>query len=197
MAGQSEEWDHQYTQGRWQFLNELKETARYGIISAWLTQTQSVDSVLDVGCGEAILYHHLKSSDLQNYHGVDVSDVALNRAKRAFENVHLTQSDLESFTPKHSELFSAIVFNEVLYFCEKPERQLERYASFLKPAGVIAISMYTPSRGTSGANKSVQRLWQETDNLECWQLLDDLELKSKVKNVSWKLRLVSPIRLTD
>ncbi|SFK91371.1 Methyltransferase domain-containing protein [Pseudovibrio ascidiaceicola] len=190
----SDDWDRQYEAGRWHFLNDIKEAARYGILSAWLGQTGTTRAVLDVGCGEAILYHYLKSSGLQRYCGVDLSEIALGNANVAEECVQLVQSDLESFNVKTADKFSAIVFNEVLYFCEEPELQLNRYAKFLEDNGVIAISMYTPAREKSGANRSIQKVWSETDKSDHWKVLDDLELKSCSKNVGWKLRLVRPVR---
>jgi 2-polyprenyl-3-methyl-5-hydroxy-6-metoxy-1,4-benzoquinol methylase len=190
----SDDWDRQYKAGRWHFLNDIKEAARYGILSAWLGQTGTTRAVLDVGCGEAILYHYLKSSGLQRYCGVDLSEIALGNANVGEECVQLVQSDLESFNAKSEDTFSAIVFNEVLYFCEEPELQLNRYAKFLDDDGVIAISMYTPAREKSGANRSIQKVWGETDKSNHWKVLDDLELKSYSKNVGWKLRLVRPAR---
>ncbi|KZL06069.1 class I SAM-dependent methyltransferase [Pseudovibrio sp. Ad26] len=194
MEDLSDDWDRQYEAGRWHFLNDIKEAARYGILSAWLGQTETTRAVLDVGCGEAILYHYLKSSGLQRYCGVDLSEIALGNANVAEECVQLVQSDLESFHVKTADKFSAIVFNEVLYFCEEPELQLNRYAKFLDDDGVIAISMYTPAREKSGANRSIQKVWGETDKSDHWKVLDDLELKSYSKNVGWKLRLVRPVR---
>lgn len=194
MEDLSGDWDRQYEAGRWHFLNDIKEAARYGILSAWLGQTATTHAVLDVGCGEAILYHYLKPSGLQRYCGVDLSEIALSNAKVGEEHVQLVQSDLESFNAKPEETFSAVVFNEVLYFCEEPELQLNRYAKFLEDDGVIAISMYTPAREKSGANRSIKKIWDETDKTDLWQVLDDLELKSFSKNVGWKLRLVRPAR---
>ena len=197
MEDLSDDWDRQYKAGRWHFLNDIKEAARYGILSAWLGQTAANRAVLDVGCGEAILYHYLKPLGLQQYCGVDLSEIALGNARARLECAQLVQSDLESFNVKQEDTFSAIVFNEVLYFCEEPELQLNRYAKFLEDDGVIAISMYTPSREKSGANRSIQKVWGETDNTDRWQVLDDLELKSFSKNVSWKLRLVRAARQSE
>ncbi|QUS57276.1 class I SAM-dependent methyltransferase [Pseudovibrio brasiliensis] len=197
MEEQSEDWDRQYKEGRWHFLNDIKEAARYGILSAWLGQTEASRNVLDVGCGEAILYHYLTASGLQHYCGVDLSETALSKAEVIPNEAQLVQSDLENFSPKSGQRFTAIIFNEVLYFCEDPEQQLKRYAEFLEPDGVIAISMYTPAREKSGAHKSLQKVWAETDKATHWQVLDDLELNSRSKNVGWKLRLVKPVRSTD
>ncbi len=194
MENLSDEWDRQYKAGRWHFLNDIKEAARYGILSAWLEQTATTRAVLDVGCGEATLYHYLKSSGLKQYCGIDLSEIALGNACVTKDCTWLVQSDLESFTPKPEDTFSAIVFNEVLYFCEEPELQLNRYAKFLEDDGVIAISMYTPAREKSGANRSIRKVWGETNNTDRWQVLDDLELKSYSKKADWKLRLVRPVR---
>ncbi|KZL21009.1 dTDP-3-amino-3,4,6-trideoxy-alpha-D-glucopyranose [Pseudovibrio axinellae] len=194
MQETSEDWDHQCGEGRWHFLNDVKEAARYGILTAWLTHTAALRSVLDVGCGEAILYHHLKARGLGKYCGVDLSEAALSQTALKQTKAQLQQCDLESFLPQVGANYSAIVFNEVLYFCEEPEGQLNRYAEFLEDNGVIVISMYSPARKGSGANRTIKRIWEETDIKERWQVLDDLELTSFSKNIGWKLRLVTPAR---
>lgn len=197
MEDPSSNWDREYHEGRWHFLNDIKEAARYGILSAWLGQCDAADKVLDVGCGEAIFYHYLKTLGLKHYCGVDLSEAALARAKVDLNHAELIKSDLVSYTCKPEQRYSAIVFNEVLYFCENPEIQLRKYAGYLSDNGVIAISMYAPDRETSGANKTIKKVWQETDNSIQWRVLDDLELKSSAKNVGWKLRLIQPINISE
>lgn len=56
---------------------------------------------------------------------------------------------------------------------------------------MIAISMYSPKRPESGANRLIARLWEATDGDE-WEVLDDCRLTSDAKNVTWRLRLIRP-----
>lgn len=190
----TEQWDEQHASGKWDFLRNVNEVARYGILAAWLQRCNALQAVLDAGCGEALLYHHLKPFGLGCYTGIDVSKSALTKAKVDPDHGKLVTADLEHFDVGSMPQYSGIVFNEVLYFCEQPEKILQNYAMVLKQNGVIAISMYAPERPGSGANRSIRRVWEETDDAHQWQVLDDIDLRSDAKNVRWKMRLVQPKR---
>lgn len=181
-------WDDEYDAGRWMFLRGLKEQARSGIIAAWLKQADALDSVLDVGCGECLLFPFLKPYGMRRYTGVDVSPKALGAAPVGAGD-RLVEATLEDFDPV-AETFSAVVFNEVLYFPKDPARQVRRYRAFLRPGGVMAVSMYAPNRPDSGAHKAIAAVWAETDG-GAYSILDDLTIRGEVKNVTWKLRLVA------
>ena len=184
-ATNAAEWDEEYRAGRWDFLQDVKESARYGIVAGWLASTRSTRALLDVGCGEGLLYHHLALPPAR-YVGVDLSPASFEKATLDPATCRFVAADLHNFQPEDGERFSAIVFNEVLYFSPEPEAQLLRYAGMLEEGGVIAVSMYAPKRPTSGAHKLIARTWEA---LEAWTVLDDLTLSSAAKDVTWKLRL--------
>lgn len=185
------EWDDEYRRGRWAFLGALTESGRYGILTGWLAETGTAASVLDIGCGEGVLLRHIEPLNPRRYVGVDLSAAAFENTTIAADRGRFEAADLHEFVPRAGERFSAVVFNEVLHFCDDPGAQLSRYAAFLEPGGVIAVSMYAPDRPQSGANRIIERLWAATDG-DDWQVLDDLSLTSRAKNVTWKLRLVRP-----
>lgn len=189
-ASTAEEWDAEYKGGRWNFLKSLSESGRSGILTSWLAETGSCASVLDVGCGEGVFYRHLAPLQPEHYVGIDLSTASFENAEIDPALGRFEAADLHDFCPPEGETFSAIVFNEVLHFCEDPATQFERYKAFLRPGGVIAVSMYAPNRA-SGANRIIERLWTATD-MDDWDVLDDLSLTSAAKNVTWKLRLVRP-----
>lgn len=187
-------WDEEYEAGRWAFLRSLPESGRYGIIGMWLNLTESNAEVLDIGCGEGLLYERLAPMGLKRYVGVDLSPASLKIANVDPEIASLRAGDMHSFTPHEGETFSAIVFNEVLHFAEDPGAVVARYVPFLKEDGVIAFSMYAPNKPTSGANKLIAKLWEATDDEAKWDVLDDYRLTSDKKNVTWRMRLVKPVR---
>ena len=127
---------------------------------------------------------------IKRYVGVDLAPAALNIANVDPDLASLRAGDLHTFTPEEGETFSAIVFNEVLHFSDDPAAAVARYVPFLAPGGVIAVSMYSPKRLESGANRLISRLWEATDGAE-WDVLDDYRLTSDKKNVTWRLRLVN------
>jgi 2-polyprenyl-6-hydroxyphenyl methylase/3-demethylubiquinone-9 3-methyltransferase len=190
-AATGEEWDAEFRDGRWNFLLDIKEVGRTGIITAWLKTTGTGASVLDIGCGEGVLYRHLDPATLTRYVGVDISEEALARAGIEDDRATMVAADLQSYTPEPGETFSAIVFNEVLHFAEDPGAEIARAAEWLAPGGVIAVSMYAPWKETGGGYAKV-RAMEEGTSTEAWDLLDALELTSQAKDVRWRMRLLKP-----
>lgn len=193
-ASTAEGWDEEYEAGRWAFLRSLPESGRYGIIGMWLTLTKSVDEVLDIGCGEGLLYERLQPMGVKRYVGMDLSPASLEIANVDPSIASLRAGDMHTFEPKDGEQFSAIVFNEVLHFAEDPAAVVARYVPFLEEDGVIALSMYAPNKPESGANKLIAKLWDATSDGRSWEVLDDYQLRSDKKNVTWRMRLVKPVR---
>lgn len=190
-AATGEEWDEEYRDGRWGFLLDVKEVARTGAIAGWLRATGTGQRVLDIGCGEGVLFGHLDRSTLESYVGVDISAEALARAKVDRAVSRLVEADLQGFEPTAGESFTAVVFNEVLHFAEDPGAELARAARWLAPEGVIAVSMYAPWKETGGGYAKVAAMEAASAGPE-WTVLDALELTSQAKNVRWRLRLIRP-----
>ena len=119
-ASTAEGWDEEYEAGRWAFLRSLPESGRYGIIGMWLSLTDTLSDVLDIGCGEGLLYERLAPMGLKRYVGMDLAPAALEIANVDPKIAALRAGDMHSFEPEPGETFSAIVFNEVLHFAEDP-----------------------------------------------------------------------------
>ncbi|MEJ8572419.1 class I SAM-dependent methyltransferase [Microbaculum marinum] len=190
-AATGEEWDAEFREGRWRFLLDIKEIARTGAIAGWLRATDTGARVLDVGCGEGVLFGHLDGAALETYVGVDISSEALALAKVDEGRSRLVAADLSSFAPDPGEAFTAIVFNEVLHFADDPGAELRRYSDWLAPGGVIAVSMYAPWKETGGGYAKVRAMETACED-PYWDILDALELTSQSKNVRWRLRLIRP-----
>lgn len=104
-------------------------------------------SLLDLGCAGGSLGYAL-DPNIVVYHGVDISEVAITAARKGFpgrshstREKSFTVSDLRSFQPPSQ--FDVIVFNEVLYYLniEWIEQELNRYAKFLSPDGIVIVSL--------------------------------------------------------
>ena len=137
---------------RWDFLHDLDESARNAVIAGWLNATGKDGTVLDVGCGEAVLLRYLRAPALKAYVGVDISQAALDAATLYPHHCTLIASKLEDFTPEPGK-FDAIVFNEILYCAEDIAAVLEQYRAGLADGGVIAISMYVPDKHGGAADR--------------------------------------------
>lgn len=185
----SNRWETEYRAGRWAYLQGLQEAARYGIVAAYLRQTMSPGSLLDVGCGEAILARHLDRAQVTRYVGVDLAQAALDTAKLDPTWARLVCSPLEDFSPAAGETFAAIVFNEVLFFTDAPGAVLARYRDWLAPGGVVIVSMYRTPRPESGARRSLDAVWDALDG-PGWTALDESRLTNVTKDLTWHVRLV-------
>lgn len=96
--------------------------------------------MLDVGCGEGMLWPALQRAGCGRYLGIDISETAIERARRRwgppaeFRAVHG-----DAFHPE--ERFDAVVFNETLYYFDDPAAALARYEPSLAPGGKFVVSM--------------------------------------------------------
>jgi len=139
-------WDEQYSDGRWNLLTENDELIRYAILDAYARAIKPEASILDIGCGEGLLQQHLTS--YKRYVGVDISDVAISRARTREDScTSFITSDASRFSPEAT--FDVIVFNESLYYFADPLAVLEHYRRFLKDDGLFLISMFRTPRSAA------------------------------------------------
>ena len=138
-------WEEQYRAGRWTCLRSADELARYGVIVALLTHGVRARTILDVGCGEAILRDLLPGDRYDRYVGVDLSATAIATARAgARSQDRLAVADAESWTPEES--FDAVVMNECLYYFHEPLAQARRYFDAARDGGVLLVSMFESPR---------------------------------------------------
>ena len=140
-----ESWEEQYRAGRWSCLRSADELARYGVVLALLTHGAGARTILDVGCGEAILRDLLPADRYDRYVGVDLSAAAIATARAgARPQDRLVVADAESWAPE--EGFDAVVMNECLYYFHDPLAQAGRYFAAAREGGVLLVSMFESPR---------------------------------------------------
>jgi 2-polyprenyl-6-hydroxyphenyl methylase/3-demethylubiquinone-9 3-methyltransferase len=134
--------DSQYEAADWDYLRSAGEAPRFGVVAAYCQYLSLNGSVLEIGCGEGILFEHLHRARISEYVGVDISTVAIDRA-RAFEGerVKFVCADADVFEPKRK--FDIIVFNEVLEYFDDPAALVLRYEPFLADGGKFVVSMFS------------------------------------------------------
>lgn len=139
-------WEEQYKGGKWNFLGGLPEVARYSVIAGYVAFLKTNPAILDVGCGEGILFHRCRPFGYSQYLGIDLSAAAVVRL-RPFEDerTHFVQADAESH-PVEADCFDVAVFNESLYYFHSPLAAVRRFAQQLKADGVFIVSTYLPSQ---------------------------------------------------
>ena len=152
MPGSTPKLDDEYRRGRWDYLAGRDEEPRYQALASYCLRKGG--AVLDLGCGEGLLLGWIRSDTLRSYVGIDLSPVAIERAWQRFPASEEIDSDQSSETRAHEleaadiaeyiprQTFDSIVFNEVLYYFNKPDQLLSRYAAYLKPDGLFLISLW-------------------------------------------------------
>src|SRR3954451_6694724 len=135
-------WDAQYVAGRWAYLGELPELARFSVLAGYLSHFKPGGAILDIGCGEGALARRLPAGAFRRYVGVDLSAAAIEKAVRAAaSNTSWIAADAQNYEP--TERFDAVVFNEVVYFFADPAGTVERYARALNDGGILLFSINT------------------------------------------------------
>ena len=170
------EWEREYSEGMWNYLDNKKEGMRNGLIANYIRDNfNNSVSILDLGCGSGVLQKKL-SGYYSYYTGVDISDEAINSARGLEDEKTMFRSeDLTSFIPKRK--YDCIVFNESLYYLDNPLKTLGKYKSFLNEDGVIIISMWNYKEGNNLLWKSInsslirlEGLYLKLDSGNSWHI---------------------------
>jgi 2-polyprenyl-3-methyl-5-hydroxy-6-metoxy-1,4-benzoquinol methylase len=175
-------WEAQYAAGRWDFLAQLPELARFSILAGYICHLKPGAAVLDTGCGQGALLRRLPSSCYSRYVGIDVSGSAIAVAqKHQNERASFLAADCEEFSP--AEHFDVIVFNEVLCCLRDPLATVERYARSLNTDGLLLVSLCTAARG------SATILWQLK---RAYATVDEVRVVHSGTKISWVCAALRP-----
>jgi 2-polyprenyl-3-methyl-5-hydroxy-6-metoxy-1,4-benzoquinol methylase len=175
-------WEAQYAAGRWDFLAQLSELARFSILAGYICHLKPGGAVLDTGCGQGVLLRRLPSSCYSRYVGIDVSGSAISVAQeQRIERSTFLAADCEEYSP--ADHFDVIVFNEVLCCLRDPLRTVERYARSLNPGGLLLVSMCTAARG------SATILWRLK---RAYATVDEVRVVHSGRKVSWVCAALRP-----
>ncbi|MET9532187.1 class I SAM-dependent methyltransferase [Streptomyces sp. NPDC006649] len=136
-----DEWNEQFGSGRWDYLAEGPEQARYAAICARI-RTARAASVLDVGCGAGVLRDHLGDDFSGRYLGIDWSHTVLAKRIRRRDE-WLLCADASRLPLRGS--FDTVVLSEVLYYLDEPLSAIARMLDLVAPGGQLLISLYQPS----------------------------------------------------
>jgi 2-polyprenyl-3-methyl-5-hydroxy-6-metoxy-1,4-benzoquinol methylase len=182
-----EQWDSEYQGGKWAYLGGVAELARYSILVGYLQHFKPGGAILDVGCGDGVLYRRLPPHAYSRYVGVDCAGSAIRTLQAAGAgNCAFVAADADSYLP--SERFDALVFNEVLYYLREPEAVVERYAGALNRGGIIVVSTCVPSRRGSDIVARLRRRYP---------VLDESTVSHGSDRWSWVVTVLAPGGDTD
>jgi len=118
----------------------FEETPRYPDIAHVIVQLQP-RKLLDVGCGSGYLAKLLKARvPGLVVHGVDISSVALDRARDHTDQVWLVDLD-KTDLPVPSEQYDTVTCIEVLEHLYDPDHALREIARVLAPGGSTVVTV--------------------------------------------------------
>jgi len=135
-------WEDQFSGKHWDYLFSKPESQHYQAIVSLYEQFGKKGKILDVGCGQGVLYQYLNEKFGQdlNYLGIDISEAAIKKATALFPTGNFKQLDFDK--QALFEKFDIIIFNETLYYFTKPLDTVESCtANNLNANGSIIISM--------------------------------------------------------
>lgn len=97
-------------------------------------------AMLDLGCGDGLLWKYYRPLSDSLLVGVDYSATAVENANaRALPNCRFHCADFQSYTP--DSRFSVVVFNESIYYIEDIGGAIRRAEGWLDDRGVLVFSM--------------------------------------------------------
>lgn len=161
----AETWEAQYAAGRWDFLAQLPELARFSILAGYIYHLKPGAAVLDTGCGQGALLGRLPGACYSRYVGIDLSGSAIAVAqKQQNERSTFLVADCEEYSPAGH--FDVIVFNEVLCCLRDPLCTVERYARSLKADGLLLVSLCTAARGSATILRRLKRAYATVDEVQ-------------------------------
>lgn len=175
-------WEAQYAAGRWNFLAEVSELARFSVLAGYIGHLKPGGSVLDVGCGQGALLRRLPDPAYARYLGIDLSGSAIAVARRQQnERSTFLAADCEDYLP--ADPYDVIVFNEVLCCLRDPLRTAARYTRLLNPGGVLLVSLCTAARGSATV------LWRLR---RAYSTVDEVRIAHADRKVSWVCTALRP-----
>jgi SAM-dependent methyltransferase len=158
--------DWEFASGRWDCLANMAGDCLYPYVERYARQ----GSVLDLGCGPGTTGNELQPDSYNIYTGVDISEVAIERARARTARNHRSatneyfRSDIFTYAP--ARRYDVIVLADSLYYmpARSWEVMLRRYSAYLNPRGVFVarIKGVRPEWFDSAASRRLTRrpLWR-------------------------------------
>jgi len=146
-------WDREFASGKWNFIDDTAGDSSY----PYLEKYCDGGSILDLGCGPGNTANELAASAYCEYVGVDVSQVALEKARQRTERTRrsdknrFVSGDMLTFVP--SRQFDVILLRESVYHVAMGElkKMFDRYSQYLTENGAFIVKLVTDNRYTSKA----------------------------------------------
>jgi 2-polyprenyl-6-hydroxyphenyl methylase/3-demethylubiquinone-9 3-methyltransferase len=164
-------WNNEFARGQWAAPERTANDCVYPCVERFARG----GAVLDLGCGEGRASYELDEQAYRRYTGVDVSDVALERAAQASAThgrsarTDFVRSDIASYAPDRS--YDVILFMESIYYVPWGSivPMLNRYATHLTGGGVFIVRLWRGSDRYMPIVKVIERNFEVVERHSCDQ----------------------------
>ena len=149
-------WDREFASGGWTYLSDMSETSRYAIIHNYIAKWKVPVSILDIGCGQAILRSFFSDAEIVSYIGIDLSKEAIRVAmERRFFASSFLVANFDEYKPDTSH--NVIIFNESISYANDPGATFQKYWSALPAGGACIVSIYDYDMRSKAAWRRIRR----------------------------------------
>ncbi|HUD04433.1 MAG TPA: class I SAM-dependent methyltransferase [Patescibacteria group bacterium] len=103
------------------------------------TQAKTVDSILDVGCGEGFTLNSLKENGIgKRLEGIEYLQAAIDLGKKTYPDIKIIKGTIYEL-PYKDNSFDLVLCTEVLEHLESPEKALKELVRVSKKYLVISV----------------------------------------------------------
>jgi SAM-dependent methyltransferase len=140
-------WNREFSSGRWNCLDNTGDAR----VQIQIEKYADHGHILDLGCGSGTTSVDLNPATYSSYTGVDISDVAVQKAKtrareagREHSNEYF-QSDILTYVPVRQH--KVILFGDSIYYVPQGQisELLRRYSAYLTKDGVFLVRIHDES----------------------------------------------------
>ena len=106
-----------------------------------LISKKKFENILEIGSYSGLLTKKIVNDfDFENYLAIDIVD-SFDKIKNLSKKIRFQQIDIEKFHTE--EKFDLIIANASLQWCNDFEKAIKNLKSFLKPEGILAITIFS------------------------------------------------------
>jgi trans-aconitate methyltransferase len=172
----SEIWEKKYREEHYH-LGDPQEDGRFGALLQVLRYDRG--PMLDLGCGDGLLWKHDRPLSDSPLIGMDYSDTAVAKANSlALPNAEFHAADYRNFKPGRQRMI--VVFNELPYYINSFLDAIATAENFLGEQGVIVVSMFD-TLGT-------RRIWKRLLERRKW--LQAISVHDQRSQRTWTIRVL-------
>jgi 2-polyprenyl-3-methyl-5-hydroxy-6-metoxy-1,4-benzoquinol methylase len=136
-----------------------------------LTQAKTVDSILDVGCGEGFTLNRLKENGIgKRLEGIEYLQTAIDLGREMYPSILIKKGTIYNL-PYKTNSFDLVLCTEVLEHLEEPQKALKELVRVSKKYLVISVPnepLFMLAQLIRGKNWS--RLGNDIEHINHWTM---------------------------